>query len=366
MLKLRPLFPELRAYGLATVLVAAATVAFLPGRAYFAKGQWALLYLLIIVLVASLSGVRAAMLASVLSFLCWNYFLLPPYHTFVVSDPKDWLSLFVFLIVGIIMGLQTGKLREREALARAREHETALLNRFSGHLVSELSVEEMGAILASEVIPSTRAKCAALFIPDGEGKLNEVSFSPAAPCSADSTVVRLVDWAYREAKAVGIPEIRPPGSARPAGWPISVRRSATGLDGRRNDIVIPLQTAARQVGVLYVGERDDGQPYAFAQARLLVAVANQAAAFLERKHLQALAVQADALREADRLRSTFVSGISHELKTPLASITATVTNILEGDVVWNEATVRGELEAVSEDLDRLNSSIGSLVDLSRR
>lgn len=175
------------------ILISLATLLFLPGRAYFAKGQWALLYLPVIVFIASRYGVKASVLTAVLAFFTWNYFFLPPFHTLFIDDPKDLLSLLVFLLVGIVVGLQTAKLKEKEA----------------------------------------------------------------------------------------------------------------------------------------------------AQARL------------------------DALREADKLKSNFISSVSHELKTPLASVMATVTNLLEKDIAWNETEARGELESVRSDLDRLNTSIGSLIDFSR-
>lgn len=351
-------------YLLGLGLIAVATLIFLLGRRLFDTGEWALLYLLIIVAVASLSGIRPAIVASVAGFLAWNFFFIPPYYTLVVADPKDWLSLFVFLFVGITMGLQTGRLREREAQARAREQETALLNKFSAHLISELTVEEMADILATEVASSANVSCVTLFTADESGKLIEVPPPVALSCAPGPEVVEIVDWAFSRSKAVGLPETSRQ-AARPEGWPISVRHREAGFDDSRQDSALPLQTAMKQVGVLYIGERIDGKPYSVSEARMLVGLANQAAAFLERKRLQSLAVQADALREADRLKSTFVSSVSHELKTPLASITATVTNILGGDVAWDEARVRGELEAVREDLDRLNNSIGSLVDLSR-
>jgi len=92
-------------YAVAVASIAAATGVFYLGRPHFAKGQWALLYLLIVGFVAGLSGVRSALLAAVMAFLAWNYFLLPPYGTFRIHDPKDWLSLLVFLVVAVAMGL---------------------------------------------------------------------------------------------------------------------------------------------------------------------------------------------------------------------------------------------------------------------
>ena len=74
-----------------------------------------------------------------LAFFCWNYFFLPPYHALHVADTEDWLSLVAFLVAGIVMGAQTGRLREREARAVAREREAAAINRLSTYLVSEVS-----------------------------------------------------------------------------------------------------------------------------------------------------------------------------------------------------------------------------------
>lgn len=333
--------PGWKSYLLATLFVVCATAIFYPGRGDFAKGQWALLYLLIISFVASLGGVRPALLASVLSFVAWNYFFLPPYHTFVVEDPKDWLSLGVFLIVGMLIGLQTGRLREREALAQARERETSVLNRFSGHLVSDISVQEMAEMLRAGVLAATRAHSAAIFLPDEAGKLNLVSATAAGTFLSQNAI-------SEQAERVLAGE-----TAAPAG----VEREA--------GIFLPMQSASRVEGVLYVGEHEEGFAYSAPEERVLAAIANQAAAFLERKRLQALAVQGDALREADRLKSTLISSVSHELRTPLASVTATVSNLLESDVKWNQKTAREELSAVQDDLERLNSSIGSLLDLSR-
>lgn len=357
-------FAKQHGYVFAVACVLTATAIFHPGRDYFAKGQWALLYLLIVGLVAGLSGVRPALLAAALAFLSWNFFFLPPYGTFVVHDPKDWLSLLVFLAVATAMGMQTGRMREREAEALAREQEMSLLNQFSARLVSDTSTSDMADLLMTEVTHVTGARCAALYLVNEKNELREFTSRAEGDCPMNASVPHVAQWALDHSKAVGLPLVEKRSDPSAAGWPISVDHSQTGIDGAEG-LFIPLQTANRREGVLYVGPRSSGRPYSLSDVRLLIVAANQTAAFLERRHLQSAAVQADALREADRLKSTLVSSVSHELKTPIAAITATVTNLLEEDVDWSPQALRSELEAVRDDLGRLNQSIGALLDLSR-
>lgn len=344
---------ERHGYLFAVACIAISTSVFYLGRGDFAKGQWALLYLPIIVLVASTCGVRPALVAAGLAFLAWNFFFLPPYHTFTIEDPKDLISLFVFLLVGIAMGLQTGRMRWRESEALAREQEAKSLNRFSSHLVSQPTTSGMGEMLVEEVTNATGASSSALFLPDESGDLH--SSPPTGP-----EVSALASWVYKQSKAIGLPAVK----GTPDGWPISVTHAEVMSGSTRKDILLPLQTSSRMEGVLYVGAKKDGE-YTGHDARLLVSIANQAAAFLERERLQDVANEAEALQEVDRLRTAFISSVSHELKTPLSSVTATVSSLLEEDVDWNPDDIRRELGAISEDLDRLNDSISSLLDLSR-
>lgn len=144
-------------YVLAVLAVVVSTLIFLPGRDTFAKGQWALLYLLVILLVASAAGVWPAVLAAVLAFLVWNFFFLPPYHTFAIGDPKDWLSLVAFLIVGVIVGIMAGRMREREERAVARELEAVAINRVSTELVSQTSTAVMAQTVVREAVFSRSA-----------------------------------------------------------------------------------------------------------------------------------------------------------------------------------------------------------------
>ena len=204
-------------YFIAAGCIIAATALFLPGREYFAKGQWALVYLLIIGLVAGISGVRAALAAAILAFLAWNYFFLPPYNSLRIEDPKDWLALFVFLLVGMAMGVQTGRMHDREAKALAREREAAMLNRLSASLVSITETRTMAETLLKEIINIAGAREAALWLPDMEGAPALFRRMAPADYAADPNAPAFAGWAFRQIKAIGLPPIPQPAEMQDGG-----------------------------------------------------------------------------------------------------------------------------------------------------
>ena len=131
----------LRQAGISIFSVAASTLVLWTVRPYLHKAHFGLVYLLVVATVAASRGTQAALLAAVLSFLAWNYFLIPPFYTFTVADPLDWLLLFTFLAIAALIGHRTGHLQEREAEAIAREKETAALykEKLKSVLLSSLS-----------------------------------------------------------------------------------------------------------------------------------------------------------------------------------------------------------------------------------
>lgn len=350
-------------YLFAIICVAMATALFVQGRDLFAKGQWALLYLLIIVFIAGVAGFRASLAASVLAFFAWNFFLLPPYNTFIIQESEDWLSLIVFLIVGIMMGLQTSRMRAREAEAMAREQETALLNRLSANLVSISSTRTMADTLLQEMITVTGATSTILFLFPTDSQSSPICLSNE--CTPSTEQQQLATWVLQHNKAIGVPQITSLTQFGVEGWPISVSPQEIIPGKHDTDIYLPVQSTSRLEAVLYVSERRDRQPYSPHDARLFVSIANLVAGFLERQRLEAAAAKVEAIQEAERLKSTLVSSVSHELKTPLAAMTATITSLLEGDITLDPTSIRGELEAVSGDLAQFNDSINALLDLSR-
>ena len=145
----------------------------------------------------------------------------------------------------------------------------------------------------------------------------------------------------------------------------SVPHDAVVPGARRSDVFLPVSTPERTEAVLYIGPLPGRRTLTGRNLRVALSLAELLGAFLERHRLQSLARQTEALQEAERLKSTLVSSVSHALKTPLAAMTATVSGLLAKDVHPDERRVRHDLEAVDEDLKRLTVSIGELIDISR-
>lgn len=333
----------------AVVLVAVATVAFMPFRAYLDSRHWGWPYLLIVGSVAGTAGMSAALFAAVLSFLVWNFFFIPPYHTLIVADPQDLVQLLVYLAVATAVGLQTGRLREREAAAKREERHADALARLAAGLVSRGTLGDIAALADAEIGSVLPGSVSVVWVQGASGTLRAAAGeSPGPPGPVVASRDR--DVAY------GLPA-RPAGGS-PDPWPESSGEDAGG------SVVVPLHSARGTEGVLEI-RLAEGTQLAAEEAAFVVSTAHLLAAFLEARSLAQVANSAVAAREAERLRTALISSVSHELKTPLAAVTASITDLLEPDVAFDEESVRARLREVTRDLRRLDGAIADLVDASR-
>ena len=347
-------------YPFAFVAVGLATLVFLPFRDLLQTTLFMLLYVPVIITVARLVGVRASAAAAVFAFLALDLLFIPPYYHVTVASLPEWLGLLVFLITALIAGQQTGQLRARERAAVRRQEELALLNRLAFRVASERSVSAIAEFVVGQVTEVLGAPRAALYV-GGPGTGTPRCLAQAGLLRPSSGEAALVGWVLRASKAVGLPSTE--------GMPYDQRLVSVGASDAIPGVesaaaFLPLQTANSLEGVLFA-EPSTTAGFSADDARLLAVVANLAATSLERQRLAGDAAHAAALREADRLKSTLVSSVSHELKTPLAAATARVTGLVEEGEGCDAARVHEELTAVAEDLARLNDSIGDLLDLSR-
>ncbi len=339
---------------LLSVLVLALVL--IPLRSMVPVAVVELLFVPVIVVLARTWGTRPSATAAAFTFVLIDLLYVTPYYTLTVASLSEWLGLMVFLIVALIAGQQTGRLREREQAALRRQKELELLNRLSFRIASESPIEATAAAITREVVGVANASRVALY---RTVAADEMLLEGEAGAPASEQEHAFVEWVVAAVKAVGYPVHSADGESV-----VSVAADEA-LPGRVADAVyLPLQTMHGAVGVL-VARSASPEGFGTDSTRLLVSVANLSAAAFEGERLAEEAARTRALRETDRMKSTFVSSVSHELKTPLAAATARITGLLEEGASCDEARVREELEVVAEDLDRLNGSIGDLLDLSR-
>lgn len=330
--------------------VIAATGCFWLAHAYVDKGQASLLYLPVVIACAIRFGFGPAVLASVFSFFCWNYFFIVPTFTLTVNDKKDWLSLVVFLVAAVSTSQLAARGQQEAAQARAREAEIATLFDASVALSQEVSAAPLLAVLAEQLQTLCRSTHCLVFQHNIQGQGLQVAGGNATastiPAAEREQIQAAARQAYEEDQITGV-------GAPPAGEPAS------------SGVVVPLRAATALVGVLYVGPREDDQPYSPLEERLILTLANHAATVIAREALAEQAAQAAVLRDADALKDALLSMVSHELRTPLATIKASASGLLQRDAHWEEEPRREALAAIDREADRLTGLVDHLLDLSR-
>lgn len=299
---------------LAPAVATGMALALQPGRALGAIS----IFLLGVVVAAALAGIRGGLAASVLSFLSLNYFFTEPLHTFRVTDSEDLVALVVFLVVAGIVGSLVARALEERAKAARGERESRLLSYLATKVLSGDPLDQVLGDFAGALLGTLRV----------------------ARCEIN---VRTGNHTYEVVRErEGVPE--------------ADEGSAT---------EIPVEGGGQAFGVLSVGRAAGRPPIEGDDLRLLQAAARQLAVVLERARLDEQVVTARLDAETNEARAALFSSVTHDLRTPLATIKAGVTSLLEQDAEHDDARRRELLEMVLEETDRLNRLLGNLLDLAR-
>lgn len=320
--------------------IAALSLLALPFRHLLPPSFFMIASMLVIVSVARFSGVRASSVSAVAAFLALDFLFVPPYYRFTVSKLSELLALLAFLVVALVAGQQTGQLRRREQAAVQRQAELELLNQLSSRIASSTSAGSIARFAVDQLADVLSSSRVAFYLVASPGRAPHIlaESGDASPLGEEAYAV---SEAMRDARTLGLP-------ASVAGaWPLAV---------------VPVGVAKPEGALVAVESEHAWTPD---DERLLLAVANLAAASLERLRLLDGAARAEALAEADRLKSTFVSSVSHELKTPLAAATMRVTGLIDEGPLADPTRVQAELGDVAAELRRLDASIGDLLVFSR-
>lgn len=345
-------------YPFALASIGVVTALLLPFRSVLTPAQVMLLFVPVVAWIGRASGLRPAVFASAVSLPVMATFFVVPYGSVAAASVTDRVTLAVFLAVTMFVGILAGSLRKRARAALQKQREVLLLNRLSARLVSEKSVEQMAAFIANEIVAVLGASRAALYLPGPTGGVQVVA--EAGEGGAPVQERAAADQVLQSGTPQGLREPYTGAADVGAATPESEGESDIADAGA----YLPLVSGERLLGVLCVRPLAGAHEYS-GRGRQLQAVADLAATFISRHSLEEAAATARATQESDRLKSTLVSSVSHELKTPLAAVTARITGLLEEKGPIGDERMREELAAASDDLTRLDSSIRDLVDVSR-
>jgi two-component system, OmpR family, sensor histidine kinase KdpD len=342
-----------------------------------------LLYILIVLALASTRGLYAAILTSIIAFLSFDFFLVPPYYTLNVSKVYEWLALFIFLVTAVITGQLASALRQRADQAKRRENETRILYELVRDTNREENLDKQLHIIARgivDVFSSWGVRDCAIFLPDAAGRLvlqgsaqqkgDQEKLLPDEEATAawvmeQSQTVELHDVVLAPAKTTGY-------APRAV-----VRNTGKGQSARRYIRMIPLKVGQKVVGVLRLSIEDDPRFFSVErslgveqerlnpQTAFFWAFVDQAASMIERARLRRESLRVEVLQRTDELRAALISSVSHDLRTPLSSIKAAASSLLQEDVQWDEETRRGFALAIERESDRLNRLVENLLDMSR-
>lgn len=300
-----------------------------------------LVYVLPVLFSAARHGLVPSLWVSALSVACFNFFFLPPLYQFTIADPANVMALFLFVVVAVIASALAARTRTQTESARREARTTAGLYAFSRKIAGVVDLYDLLWIVVSHLARLLKAEVVVL-MPEGSELETRAAFPPdGALNDADLAAAR---WSW--------------DADRPAG------RGTDTLPGARW-LFVPIRTSRSAVAVMGVLPKKEGHELSAGERRLLEAVGNQAAVAIERVTLAEDIDQARLGAERERLRSAMLTSVSHDLRTPLASIIGALSSLRSFGERY-DAAAREELLATAQgEAERLDRFVGNLLDMTR-
>jgi two-component system sensor histidine kinase KdpD len=331
---------ELRGYAASLLLISAATVMCELLRPFLAPTNMVMFYLLAVVVASVRLGRNQAILTAFLGVLAFDFFFVPPLLTFAVADTQYVITFIALFVVGVVISTLVTRTRERADMMRAREVQTASLYYLSRDLSAAVDSHAVMKAVIGNVEEALNAQVA-LFLPEGE---RFVIMAASEGLVVDIKEHAVADWAFR--------------NHHPAGRGTDTLVSA-------DLIYLPLQTPTSVLGVMGV-RLGNNQDYRSTESRrLLEAFATQASLAMERIQFSHQAEQAQILQARENLERALLNSISHDLRTPLSTVTGVLTSLRDEGEHFNSQARRELLDTACGEADRLNRFVGNLLDMTR-
>lgn len=302
-----------------------------------------LVFLAAVLFSAVWAGTAMAMFSAVASFLVFNFFFTQPRLTFAMVERGQLLTVVLFFLVALVVGQLAGRGRQRLIALRASRDQTQLLLRYAEQLSM---ATDSGSV--AKVGVDTLVNCFAVptaFIESAESA-SEVRVMHALPASEhlDITAKQAAVWSWQHQKASG----RGTQTLSQQAWRL-----------------IPLAVQGHSVGMLALKLSDSPKALGHEQELLMDTLARQLSMALERTRLVAELNATRVSEENERLRSALLSSVSHDLRTPLASIIGATSSLIELKPQLSDGDQRELLDGILSESERLNRYIQNLLDMTR-
>ena len=343
-----------------------------------------IVYLLVVITLASTRGRYAAIFASLVAFISFDFFIVPPIFTLTMYRPEEWIALFVFLCDAILTGHLASTLRVRAQEASRRERETHILYDLVRTANAEEQPESQLLVITRAIVnifSSWGVNDCAILQPDDTGTLRvqASAYQPAEKLALSSDERSVAAWVMLHGHMKSLYDEAYLALSASAGviQRMVVNSTAKGRAACRLLQFIPLKVGQKTVGVLrlrilhdprqvkvedYVQE---GEYSSDTQSAFFWTFLDQAASLIERVRLRRENLRIEVLQRTDALRAALLSSVSHDLRTPLASIKAAASSLLQKDVQWDDEARRSFARSIESEADRLNRLVGNLLDMSR-
>jgi two-component system sensor histidine kinase KdpD len=334
---------SLAGYAASTLAVALSA---LLGWLLFPRGELAdvvMVFLLGIVIVAARFGYGPSLFAAVFSVLAFDFFFVPPYLSFAVSDLRHIVTFAVMFVVAMIVSQLTKRIREQADTARRREQRTASLYAISRELGQAATREVLLESAARHVREVFSAKVAVL-MPNATGALEPVFAEDETLSAGDDKEIGVADWVWNHGRAAG---------------------ASTDTLPSARALFVPLGGARGRVGVLALFSRDTKSLRDPDERQLLETFTGIIGSAIERTVFADEARRARLRIETEQLRNALLSSVSHDLRTPLAVVTGAASALLDPNGP-SETHARHELlSTIHEEAERLNRLVRNLLDMTR-